>query len=205
MTEILGDPEALVAEVSRRAHHRAVEIEEEARRGAGAILEGAKEEEESIQRESAQAVERQVAAFVRRNAARAELVAKRRFLQLRELPITRVWSAAEKRLRDLVRQPDYLEALRSCALRAARELGASELTLAADPAGHGLLSEEILDEWSRQAGVRFRRAPEPAVTWGGLLATAGRSRFDATFPAQLALAKVVLRDQAFEILSRGKV
>ncbi|HUA19189.1 MAG TPA: V-type ATP synthase subunit E family protein [Bryobacteraceae bacterium] len=203
MAAILGDPEALAAEVSRRAHHRAVEIAEDARRRAAAILEGAREESESIRRQSAQDRERQVAALERRNAARAELEARRRWIALREAPIQRVWQTSEQWLRAMIGQPEYRAVLKLCALRAARELGTQELTLAADPAGHALLSVDALEQWSREAGVRFIRASEPAATWGGLLATSGRSRFDATFPTQLAAAQQALRERVFEILSKG--
>jgi vacuolar-type H+-ATPase subunit E/Vma4 len=202
---ILGDPEALAAEVSKRAHHRAVEIAEEAARRAAAILEATKEETETIRRQSAEATERQSAALTRRNSARAELEAQRRFIVLREAPIQQVWQAAEKQLRDRVHQPTYVDILKSCALAAARELGVSELVLAADPCGHELLSLEILEQWSKEAGVRFLRAKEPAATWGGLLATSGRSRFDATFPTQFALAQETLRERVFQILSPGSL
>ncbi|MGD1096062.1 MAG: V-type ATP synthase subunit E family protein [Bryobacteraceae bacterium] len=202
MAAILGDPEALLAEVSRRAHHRAVEIAEEAGRRATAILEGAKQESESIRRQSGEAAERRLAALVRRNAARAELEAQRRFIVLREAPIDRVWHAAEEELRGLVQQPIYQDVLKHCALAAARELGVSELVLAADPVGHELLSTEALEQWSEEAGVQFHRAKEPAATWGGLLATSGRTRFDATFPTQFSLAQVTLRERVFQILSQ---
>jgi len=200
---ILGDPEALAAEVSRRAHHRAVEIAEDARRRAAAILEGAKEESESIRRQTERETERQVTALVRRNAARAELEGQRRFVLLREAPMQRVWQAVEQRLRELVRQSTYRDVLKRCALVAARELGATELVLVADVAGHELLSPETLAQWSQEAGVRFLRAPGPGATWGGLLATSGRSRFDATFPTQLAAAQQSLRERVFQLLSKG--
>jgi vacuolar-type H+-ATPase subunit E/Vma4 len=199
---ILGDPEALIAEVIRRAQHRAAEIADEARRRAAAIQEDAKKESESICRQLGQAAERQVAAVVRRNTARAELEGRRRFITLREEPINRVWRAAEERLRQLVQEPTYLDILKRCALRAARELGASELVLAADSLGHSLLSKENLQQWSQEAGVQFRPAPEPATAWGGLMAASGRMRFDATFPTQLALAQIALRERVFQILSK---
>ena len=204
MAAILGDPEALVAEVGRRAQHRAVEIAEDARRRAAAILEGAREEADLIRKRSVAETEHQVTALIRRNAARAELEAKRRFIALREAPIKRVWDAAEQRLREVVRQLGYVDVLRACALCAARELGAREVVLAADPAGHELLTPETLERWSQDAAVRFLRTPEPASAWGGLIATSGRSRFDATFPTQLAAAHQSLREQVFEILSKGK-
>jgi V/A-type H+-transporting ATPase subunit E len=199
---ILGNPEALVAEVIRRAQHRAAEIAEEARRQAAAVLENAKKESESIRRQSEQAAERQVAAVIRRDSARAELEALRRFIMLREKPIDRIWQAAEERLRHLVRQPGYRDILKRCALRAARELGARELELAADAAGHKLLSQETLEQWSQEAVVQFHPALEPASTWGGILAASGRLRFDATFPTQLALAQVILRERVFHALSK---
>ena len=202
MPAILGDPEALAAEVSKRAHHRAVEIAEEANRRAAAILEGAKQESETLRRESNEAAQRQLDTLVRRNSARAELEAQRRFIVLREAPIDRVWQAAEQQLRGLVHQPAYRELLKQCALRAARELGVNELVIAADPVGHELLSAETLDQWSKEAGVRFLRAQEPAATWGGLLATSGRVRFDATFPTQFNLARETLRERVLRVLSQ---
>ncbi len=203
MAAILGDPEALAAEVSKRAHHRAVEITEEAGRSATAILEGATEESETIRKQSARAAEQRFEALARRNSARADLEAQRRYIVLRETPIESVRQAAEEQLRGLVRQPAYVDVLKRCALNAARELAASELVLAADPVGQELLSTEVLARWSKEAGVRFLRADQPASAWGGLLAWSGRVRFDATFPTQFALAKETLREKVFQILTHG--
>lgn len=203
MATILGDPEALIAEVSRRAHHKAVEIEEDARRHSAALLKSAAEESESIRQQSAYDAERQAVALARRNAARAELEAQRRIVLLREQPIDRTWREAEKRLRDLLRQPDYLDVLKRYALAAARELGAGPIVLAVDPIGHALLSAETLERWSKEAGVQFLRAPEPAGAWGGLLATSGRNRLDFTFATRLASAQAKLRERVFAMLNQG--
>jgi vacuolar-type H+-ATPase subunit E/Vma4 len=208
MDAILGDPEALAADVGRRARQRAVEIAEEARRRSAAISEDAKLQAEALRKDNEQATERRAAALVRRNAARAELEGRRRFLELREAPIERVWRAAEQRLRELVQQPAYLPAyldvLKRLAFRAAHELGVSELTLAADPVGHNLLSDEVLTQWSKEAEIQFRRASQPHHDWGGLLATSGRMRFDATFLALLEVARSTLRERVFRQLSEGK-
>lgn len=203
MSTILGDPEALVAEVSRRAHQKAVAIEDAAHRKTQTIMDAAKQEAESIRRQSEGDLQRQMEALTRRNTARADLEAQRRFILLREAPIDRVWREAEQRLRELVHQPGYVTALHRLALEAARELDATELELAADSAGHQLLSAEILEDWSKQAGVQFRRAPHAAAAWGGLIATNGRRRFDATFPARLEQAQLGLRERVFDLLSKG--
>jgi len=204
VAEILGDPEALAADVIRRAQHRAVEIADHARREAASILASAEKEGESLRQQSERATERQVASLLRRNAARAELEAQRRFIRLREEPINRVWLGAEARLRKLVTQSSYRDVLKHFALCAARDLGTDELMLAADPAGHKLLTTETLEEWSKEARVQLRRAPKPAATWGGLLVTSGRLRFDATFPTLLGLARAALREQVFRIFSGEK-
>lgn len=202
MASILGDPEALIAEVSRRAHQRAVEIAEDTRRRSNAILEGAKQESEAIRRQAAQDADRQAAAVERGNAARAELEAKRRFIEMREEPIELVWRESEERLRGVIKEPAYLDILKRLALRAAHDLGAGELTLAADPIGHTLLSDELLEHWSKDGGVQFRRADQPADIWGGLIATSGRVRFDLSFDTRLESARRALRERVFEVLSK---
>jgi vacuolar-type H+-ATPase subunit E/Vma4 len=200
---IFGDPEALAAEVIRHAQQKAVEVAEEARRRAEGILARAEKQEESLRHIQEEAIQRELATRERRNISRAELDARRRFLQLREVPIERVWRAAEEQLRNLTKQPNYREVLKLCAMFAARELGVTELTLAADAVGHELLSSDALEQWSLQAGCSFTRARQPIDAWGGLLATTGRLRFDATFPTQLERARTTLRESVFHTLSEG--
>lgn len=201
MGTILGDPEALVAEVSRRAHQKAVQIGEDARRRSTAILEGAQKESEAIRREAALDAERQTVALLRRNAARADLESQRRFIEKREQPIERVWRLAEETLRGRMKQPGYSEVLKRLAFRAAHELGAKALTIASDPEGHALLTDALLEKWSQESGVRFQRAAQPVTGWGGLIATSGRTRMDLSFATRLESARAGLRERVFEILN----
>ena len=159
-----------------------------------------------IRRESEQAAQREVAVLIRRNcrARRTGSAAP-----LHPAPGSADSAASGKRgrraaapARETTQLPRHSETL----LPSTR-LGNSEqrtLALAADPVGHELLSAETLAQWSQEAGVQFRRAPEAAATWGGLLATSGRVRVDATFPTQLATAQARLREQVFQMLSKGK-
>jgi vacuolar-type H+-ATPase subunit E/Vma4 len=212
VAEILGDWEALIAEIRRRAQHRALEREEDATKRSAAILADASQRRAAIEGQLEQAGDLQCAALIRRNRAKGELEARRHFAILREQPIDQVWRETEARLRALVTQPEYQELLQGLAKFAARELGspvgllapsagAREFVLAADPTGHALLTPEILEQWSKKAQVLFVRARNPAATWGGLLVTSGRNRFDATFPTRLAEAQRTLRERVFEVLT----
>jgi vacuolar-type H+-ATPase subunit E/Vma4 len=202
VAEILGDWEALIAEIKRRAQHRALEKEEDANKRSAAILTDASQRRVSTVRQLEQQCDLQLAALVRRSRAKGELEARRHFAILREQPIDQVWEEAEAQLRALVSRPEYREVLQGLAMLAVRELGASEFVLAADPVGHALLTPEILEQWSREAQVQFVRAQNPTATWGGLLATSGRSRFNATFPTRLAEAQRTLRERVFEVLTK---
>ena len=88
------------------------------------------------------------------------------------------------------------------ALAAAHSLAAATVVLAADPVGHALLAPARLAAWSSTAEVQFRRAAEPAATWGGLIASddGGRRQIDATFPTRLALAQEELRERVAALL-----
>ena len=202
MGTILGDPEALVAEVSHRAHQKAVQIAEDARRRSAAIVEGAQKESQTIRRDAMLDAERQTAALLRRNAARAELESQRHFIQKREQPIERLWCTAEERLRGIMKGPDYADDLKRLAFRAAHDLGTKELMLASDAVGHRLLTDDLLERWSQESGVRFQRATQPGARWGGLIAVSGRMRVDFSFATRLAFARAGLRERVFEILNR---
>ncbi|HXP86631.1 MAG TPA: V-type ATP synthase subunit E family protein [Bryobacteraceae bacterium] len=201
MAGILGDWVALIAEIKRRAQHRALEREEDASKRTSAILAEANERRATMLRRLEQESELELAAMIRRNSAKGELEARRRFTILREQPIDQVWQDAEARLRALVAQPEYLDVLQRLALLAARELGPGEFVLSGDPVGHSLLTPEVLKQWSARAQVKFVCAQHPADAWGGLLATSGRSRFDATFPTRLAVARRTMRERVFEVLT----
>ena len=202
MTPILGDPDALIAEIVRRAQQKAVDVEAESNRQVSALLEQARKDSDSvraaIERETAGALE----TLCRRSKAQGELEAQRHFTALRESPINQVWALVEARLRRLTRESAYTGVLKLLAMMAADELGPGPITLAADPVGHSMLSEEVLKAWSTEAQIEFQRAAAPWSAWGGLVGTRGRMRVNLTFPAQLTVARTVLRERVFEILAR---
>jgi len=169
---ILGDWVALIAEIKRRAQHRALEREEDASKRTSAILAEANERRATMLRRLEQESELELAAMIRRNSAKGELEARRRFTILREQPIDQVWQDAEARLRALVAQPEYLDVLQRLALLAARELGPGEFVLSGDPVGHSLHArgaETVVREGASEICLR-------AASCGCLGRTAGYQR-----------------------------
>lgn len=70
VAEILGDREALIAEIKRRAQHRALEKEAAADKRSSAILADAGERRATILRQLEQESELQLAAMIRRSSAK---------------------------------------------------------------------------------------------------------------------------------------
>ncbi|MEJ2665856.1 MAG: V-type ATP synthase subunit E family protein [Deinococcales bacterium] len=195
MLDLHGDLEALVAEAQRRVEQRALEREAAAARRASEILEGA-------DADAAQTVKaRHDHARVEANALRerllavGEMQAQRLMLEHREALLDAVWEETRRRLEAHTRDPSsYLATLRRLAALAARTLACDDIELATEPRGRALLTPERLEAWGREDGVRYRLADAPLEASGGLEASAGRLRFDATFEARLAHAREALRE-----------
>jgi vacuolar-type H+-ATPase subunit E/Vma4 len=197
MPELIGDVDELVSLIRRSATQSVLDAREEARQESEAIRKSATEEIEQIQAEANVAAEREAEALHRRALAQAALDIQRQHLQRREALLDSVWDEAERRLRLLVDSPRYVAVLKRLALEAAPVLAADTVVLAADAKGDDLLTPERLAEWGAEAGTTFRRAAQPADTWGGLFAAdeAGRRVVDNSFPNRLAFALEELREQ----------
>ncbi|MDX1686910.1 MAG: V-type ATP synthase subunit E family protein [Candidatus Promineifilaceae bacterium] len=208
MTRIIGDLASLEEEVHRIARSKARDKEKKAERRAEEIVEEAKREAEEVQEEILGQARSRAEELRRLRRAQATQDARRKRLTAREEHLEEVWNQAEKALRDLVESEDYLRILRQLAWLAVQTLGPHRLILSADPRGHELLTEERLRAWSEEAGeafggpVQFEKAPEPADTWGGMVAEreGGRERIDATFPVRLEEARAEVRDEIFKTL-----
>lgn len=209
MTEILGDPEELMAMIHRKAEQEAINLKAEVqqrseRQRAAAVAEG-----ERIRADILQKAATAVAAARQRQLAQAELENQHRYLQARQALLDQVWHTAEKQLRELTVQPAYLAILQRLALHAAQILGPGTITLASDAHGHALLTADTLTSWGTHAGfagdVTFARATDPLDSWGGLVArhADGRRQVDATFATRLSLARATLNEQVAQRLAIG--
>ena len=206
MAEVIGNVEDLAAIIRRSAQQQALSEEADARAFAQQKLAEAKTQATQIKEKVMVHAHRQAAVEARRILAQADLDAQHHRLHAREVLLDEVWQAAEQRLRDLPNQPAYASVLQRLAIAAARILGSGTIRLAADPAGHALLTAERLKAWTEEIAqelpVTFVCAAQPATTWGGLVATqeGGRRQVDATFPTRLALAQETLRERVAALL-----
>lgn len=191
---LLGDLEALLAEIRRRAEQRVLALESRVQREAEALRQAGAEQAEAEAAQLAEQARREAAALTRKLRMQGVLAAQRHLLQAREALLVEVWAEAEAALRALVASPDYPAVLRRLAAGAVAALGTRAIVLAADDYGHALLTPERLAAWGTELEVRFEAAPEAAPIWGGLWAWSGRLRYDASFETRLALAKARLRD-----------
>lgn len=196
MTDLHGDLEALLAEAHRRAEQRALEREAVAARRAEEIVQSANEAAKRTLDERRVHSRAGADALRERLLALGEMAAQRVMLTRREAMLDAVWDAARARLEACAGTPErYLNALRSLARLGSRTLAAEEVELASDARGHALLTPERLAAWGREDGTRYRRAVGPVPISGGLVARAGRLRFDGSFETRLEQARSALRDE----------
>jgi len=204
MPEVIGDLEALLAEVHRRTEQRAFGLEQEAKQRVLELLEQADAEAKEAAEVLARQAQGRETELRRQLLAQSELEVKRRLIEAREALLEGVWREAETRLRQLPEDPSYPETLRRLTLAATQELGQKHLLLAADPRGHELLTPQRLAAWSKEADACLERASQAMDSWGGLQLHCGRRRYDATFASRLELARQVLREEVFALLTDGE-
>jgi vacuolar-type H+-ATPase subunit E/Vma4 len=211
MARMIGDLDGLLTTIQHIARGEAHRIGAEAQQQADDILKQADDETERSRRQILDHAHAQAEAESRRRLAQAVEDAKREYLGVREELLERVWQQAEQRLRSLPGDPDaYAAVLRRLAWVGVNVLGPGEFTLAADPAGHKLLTADRLQAWAADASeafgapVSFERSAQSLDAWGGLLIARKdtRRQVDATFATRLVLAHDEIRDAVFEHMVR---
>ncbi len=226
MPRIIGDLAGLITAIEHRARAEVQSREKQAEQQAIEILDKARQAADETRQQILDRANRRAETEQRQQRAEAIRAAQQNYLQSREALLNRVWQEAEAQLRALPseeneeenkaenkkenKKENYVKVLERLTRLAAQTLGGGRLLLAADAAGHELLTDDRLARWSEAAGaaleaeVLFERAADPLDTWGGLLARQKESRrqVDLTFPTRLALAREEMREQIFERLGQ---
>jgi vacuolar-type H+-ATPase subunit E/Vma4 len=202
--DVRGDLEALVAETHRRAEQHALEHEATAERRAAETLDEARGAAEAALAEQRARTDDEAAEVRRRLLALGEMHAKRAALEHREALLDTIWERARAQLAKLTTDTErYVVTLRRLAKLASRALAEREIVLASEPHGQALLTEERLEAWGREDGVQYRRAADPVAILGGLEASAGRLRADASFDTRLEAARRELREPLLTLVLAG--
>lgn len=216
MAEVLGDVDRLLTVVEHSAHSDAEDILGNAENEAERILSEAEERANSERKRILGPAREEARRITRQEGSQSRQETRREFLRAREELIDNVWERAGDRLNQM-RESDgaYAEVLGNLTIHAASLLGAGKYELASDSAGHELLTEDRLDEWSHRASeelgvaVELSRAEKPAPeleegggrTPGGLIVSErdGRRTINAGFAARLDVARDEMRE---EVVSR---
>lgn len=201
MFEVRGDLEALVAEAHRRVEQRALDQEASAERRATQALDEAEGAATALLAEARARAAEAAAEARHRLLAQGEMRAKRAAIERREALLDAVWERAREELAALPGDAErYLGTLRRLAALAARRLASGDVTLASEPRGHALMTPARLAAWGAEDGVRYRLASDPLSIEGGLQASAGRLRVDASFETRLEEARRTLREPTLALL-----
>jgi vacuolar-type H+-ATPase subunit E/Vma4 len=190
---VLGEVRAEVHENLEDANTRAESIRQEAQRQAEArrkeILQRARHDVEPVH---SQAV------------ASAQLEAQRLRLESREELLSKVFSAAQEKLKSAPQWPDYPDFLRHLIREATANLAAAEVILHADPGTQKHLSDAFLAELGEQLGVRLARGA-PLDEGVGIVAEtpSGHRRYRSTLEARLQRLQEALRAPVYRILKGG--
>jgi vacuolar-type H+-ATPase subunit E/Vma4 len=191
ISKILGDGEA-----------EAKRLLDNARRTETAERRKAEREAEKLRNEILGQAESKARAIRSKEAAAAQIQAKRQLLRAREQAISRVFAAIEDELAKVRENPeDYRRSLLTLAVEAISAVGGSEVILKINEQDRAMVEGAVYDQIVQDVmekagdGIVVRLEADPAVSGGGCVAASadGRVVFDNTFKRRLERMKPGLR------------
>jgi vacuolar-type H+-ATPase subunit E/Vma4 len=202
MSELLGDIDALVAQVRRRTEQRALALVTQTDTHVDRIECEGRARAEAIEAdliETGRVASREAG---RQRRAVADLQRRRRRLEAREARLDRVWQSAAAELERRVAGPDGLAVLAVLARDAAARLGGDEVQVRLGADQRDRIDAEVVAGWSGPAGPRLRWDPRPLERGSrGVIVSAGRVSVDATLEGRLQQARERLRDEVAALLT----
>ncbi|HVN53740.1 MAG TPA: V-type ATP synthase subunit E family protein [Anaerolineaceae bacterium] len=194
--------EALARTITDEAEAEAAEILAEARRKAEDIRRRA-QEQASAERKAALDRAKQESERLRgQSVATAELKARNLLLERREILLEEVFRAAEKKLPDIQKQPDYDQITCDLLREGITQLNASKAVVRADPVTLNILTDQVRGEISRDLKVEIT-VGEPLETGTGVVVDTGDGhlRYDNTLETRLSRMYPSLRSTVYRILT----
>jgi V/A-type H+-transporting ATPase subunit E len=133
--------------------------------------------------------------------ASAELEARMLKLARRERLLARVFGAVRDKLETVTQWTDYNQIVRALVLEATRQVGSEEVRIRADERTRAALTDEVLDDLSKEASVELRLGDTLEGKTGIIAETAdGHRRYDNTLEARLTRAQDALRTPVYHML-----
>jgi len=194
--------ELLCQAVLAQGREEAEKILQQARSQAERLEAAEKGREQEVLERTRKEVQARAHHDARNLVDRASLESKRRVAEAKEDVMAHVFEQARAHLLAFRDSPEYPDWLRKMLLKAVPELSGGNCRLVAHPEDASHLTDDLLDEVSRETGASLELATDDQASPGGFLALSadGRLRYDATFQGILDRKRDSLRTELAKLL-----
>jgi vacuolar-type H+-ATPase subunit E/Vma4 len=193
--------EPLSRAILKEAEVDAQQMREEAKTKADAIRQRAQEEAEKVRREIIDQAQQEADRVRSQTLASAQLKARTMQLEQREKLLDRVFQAAQEKLADVQKRPDYDQLAAMLLREALTQLRVNKAQIHADPATRQLLEKKALGDISNELNGQFTVADNLEEGKGVVVdAGDGRLHYDNTLETRLQRLQSTLRASVYKIL-----
>jgi V/A-type H+-transporting ATPase subunit E len=193
--------EPLSRAILKEAEVDAQQMRDEAKTKADAIRQRAQEEAEKVRREILDRAQQEAERVRSQTMASAQLKARTMQLEQREKLLDRVFNAAQEKLADVQKRPDYDQLAAMLLREALTQLRVNKAQIHADPATRQLLEKKALGELSSELKGQFTIADNLEEGRGVVVdAGDGRLHYDNTLETRLQRLQSSLRASVYKML-----
>lgn len=193
--------EPLSRAILKEAEVDAQQMMEEAKAKADAIRQRAQEEAEKARREILDRAQQEADRVRSQTLASAQLKARTMQLEQREKLLDSVFQAAQEKLADVQKRPDYDQLAAMLLREALTQLRVNKAQIHADPATRQLLEKKALGELSTELKGQFTVADNLEEGRGVVVdAAEGKLHYDNTLETRLQRLQSSLRASVYKLL-----
>jgi V/A-type H+-transporting ATPase subunit E len=193
--------ETLSRAILKEAEVDAMQLKEEAKARADAILQRAREEAEKERGEILERARQEAERLRSQSLASAQLKARTLQLEHREKLLERVFQAARERLPEIQKRSDYGQLSATLLREALIQLRVNKAEVRADKITKDLLEKGLLDEISKELNGQFTLGDTLEEGLGVVVEAAdGKLHYDNTLETRLQRLQSNLRASVYKIL-----
>jgi len=159
------------------------------------ILEEAEKEAEKRYKSIVEASKEKIEAERKEEDTLFEIEAKNRLLQVKEKIVDEVFERTLSRLREYVSTQDYENCLTRLIIEASKKINSKELIIQLNENDHRRLTEDRLEDISKEIGVKLVKSDRVIKCIGGVIVKSSNGKIvvNNTFENRLNMLKPVLR------------